>query len=298
MAFALPIDRSIDSFARELRAENKSPNTIRVYVRTLARFAKWAATQDLKNVTDISRVHLSEYLNELHDRDLSPSTVSQRQSILRSWATWLEDSEFVDRSPAAKLRRVTVPEQPVAVPSTADVQALLKTCKGRGFENRRDNAILRVLATTGLRRSECGSLRLEDVNLDKGTVRVTGKGRRRREVNLDADTLRALDRYLIARDGHAHRDSKALWLGRRGPLSKDSIYDVVRYRAKQAGVIVYPHQLRHYWTDRMVAAGMPDSLIVHQAGWSNHAMLHRYGRSNRGTRAKEALERLDVFADL
>ena len=95
----------------------------------------------------------------------------------------------------AKMKVPFVPAQPVPILTEADLKALLGTCRGRGFEDRRDEAIIRLLADTGMRRGELLGIGCEDVDLDVGVLTVLGKGRRRRQVPVGAKTARAMDRY-------------------------------------------------------------------------------------------------------
>src|SRR5688572_28352791 len=116
-----------------------------------------------------------------------------------------------------------VPEQPVPVLSLDDLRALLKTCEGARFEDRRDAAIIRLLADTGIRRGELAGLTVGDVEIDAraggGVVDVLGKGRRRRTVPFGAKTAIAVRRYLRDRERYPKAaGTDGLWLGCRGPL--------------------------------------------------------------------------------
>src|SRR5260370_30002217 len=92
--------------------------------------------------------------------------------------------------------------QAVAVLSAEDLRALLATCKGRGFEQQRDEAIIRLLADTGMRRAELLGLSVEDLDLDQDIAIVLGKGRRQRACPFGHKTGLVLDRYLRARGRH------------------------------------------------------------------------------------------------
>jgi len=72
------------------------------------------------------------------------------------------------------------PEQPVAVLSGEQIGALLRACHGSHFEDRRDEAIVRLLIDTGMRRGECAGLAVEDLDFDQDVAVVLGKGRRQR----------------------------------------------------------------------------------------------------------------------
>jgi site-specific recombinase XerC len=98
------------------------------------------------------------------------------------------------------------PEQPVDVPKTEDIQGLLETCASRAFDDRRDDAIIRLFADSAIRLSELIRIKTEELDLTGGVVGVTGKGDRYRIAPFGTKTAKALDRYLRVR--HGHRDAE------------------------------------------------------------------------------------------
>ena len=110
-------------------------------------------------------------------------------------------------------------EQPPAVLSRDELQALMKVTTGDGFAKRRDHALLRFLLDTGARRSEVVSLGLRDVDLDDGVAYLVGKGDKPRVVAFGAKTTRALDRYLRERERHDYEHLDCFFIGTRGPLN-------------------------------------------------------------------------------
>src|SRR4029079_6836050 len=107
-----------------------------------------------------------------------------------------------------------LPENPSDVLRPAELQRLLEVCeRDRSFAGRRDDAILRIFMDTGCRRGDLLGLTLADVDLDEGTVRVTGKGSRTRLVAIGDNTIRSLDRYLRARAKLGNAVTDGLWMG-------------------------------------------------------------------------------------
>ena len=123
----------------------------------------------------------------------------------------------------SKMKPPPVPESPVAVLSEEELARLIKACSGRGFDELRDTAIIRLLMDTGMRRGELIKLRLDDVDLDDQVAYVVGKGARPRACPLGAKTVQAIDRYLRKRNGHPHAASPALWLGVKGGLTVSGV---------------------------------------------------------------------------
>jgi site-specific recombinase XerD len=139
-----------------------------------------------------------------------PATANNRYRGLQSFFKWLEEEGEIRESPMAKMKPPRVPENPPPVLREEELRALLATCeKGGSLEDRRDAAILRIFIDTGARRAEIAGLRFDakdeeqsDVDLDRGLIRVLGKGRRERILAIGAKAVKALDRYLRKRQQH------------------------------------------------------------------------------------------------
>jgi integrase len=195
----------------------------------------------------------------------------------------------------AKVRRPKLEEEPVPVVSLIDLKKLLSTCAGKGFEDRRDNAIIRVFVDTGARLSEVANLHLEDVVLERyrSELYVTGKGRVSRWVPMGRATVRAIDLYNRSRSLHKEAELDWLWLGTRGHFTKSGIAQMVRRRSQQAGIPeIHVHQFRHSFAHFWKEAGGSDDDLRRLAGWKSPQMLARYGASAADARAREAHRRL------
>ena len=153
-----------------------------------------------------------------------------------------------------------IPEDPPDVLTDDQLRALLKACEGKDFEDLRDAALLRVLIDTGARASEIMGLEIDsedpDLDLDAGTIRVLGKGRRPRYVAIGAKTVRALDRYIRVRSRHPASSSPALWLGKKGAMTDSGLRQILNRRGAEAGVPgVHPHIFRHTFSHQWLLAG-------------------------------------------
>lgn len=119
----------------------------------------------------------------------------------------------------ARMSPPIVPEQPVRVLTDDELRRLFKACDGTEFDQRRDNAILRLFAETGIRRAELAGLTPDDIDLRERYVRVLGKGRRQRFVGFGASTAQAVDRYLRVRARHRCASLPAMWIGHFGAMT-------------------------------------------------------------------------------
>jgi site-specific recombinase XerD len=146
-----------------LRASGRSPATIASYLTVGESFAAYLSSQGLSTeVGTITREEVERYLADMRDRGLSAATVAKHYRSLQQLFKWLTDDGEIDRSPMERMSPPSVPEQPVPILDDSALAALLGTCKGNTFENRRDTAIIRLLLDTGMRAGELCGLGVED----------------------------------------------------------------------------------------------------------------------------------------
>lgn len=294
----------IRSFERHLRLKNLAPNTISTYIKHVRWFATWAGPVD---VAQLTREHLEDYVIHLQ-ATTAPATVATRFRSLQQFFRWLVDEEEIAESPLAKVARPKVPEIPVPVVTDEAIAALLKSVSGKGFEERRDNAILRLFLDCGVRLDELGRLAVESIDFDTDQIVVWGKGRRPRIIPFDEKTGQALERYLRERNKHGaagkifygddpddpREGNRPLWLGARGWLSPSGVYQLLKRRSRALGSHIHPHQLRHTAAHHHAAAGMSETDMMRIFGWKSSEMPKRYGSSAADERARATKRRLGI----
>jgi len=281
------------SFERALRAENRAPRTIVIYVSTVTRFASFLEARGLPTEAEaIGRQHVEAYIADLVETRAANTAASAFRGLQRFFG-WLLEEEEIERNPMERMRRVQTPEIPVPVLTDEQLRALLKACEGPGFEQRRDTALIRLLVDSGMRLGELSGLALSDIDFHDDVALVMGKGRRPRAAPFGTKTARSLDRYLRARARHPQANLPGLWLGRKGTLHHASVARIVAGRGRQAGIEgLHPHQFRHTFAHRWRSQGGGDDELMRLVGWRSRTMLHRYGSSLADERARDAHRRL------
>jgi site-specific recombinase XerD len=292
------VDDLIESWARSLRARNRSQGTIASY-RADTRHLLDHLGGDVA-VEDVSRRQIEDFLAAGLDRGLSPATVARRFRSLQQLYRWLHVEGEIDTNPMAGLEPPSVPVQPPDVLTDAEIKALIAACRERvgtgdngrsgQFEARRDTAMVLLLITTGVRASELIGLTVDDIHFNVETFTVLGKGGRERNVTLLPQPAEALDRYIRARRKHpAAKSTNRLWLGEKGPLTDSGLRQLLERRCKAAGIRkANPHLFRHTFAHLAKKRGMADESLMAIAGWNTSQMLQRYGASATAERARDS----------
>jgi integrase len=319
----------MDSWDLSLRAEGRKERTRTGYLDDIAFVAAWLrrnrpAYTDWENVTRRDVRELFAWLqaggrpcpHQVVDGPAAPECSGYAVGYVRHVAvtvdqffTWWADEEDLPNP----MDRVKLPAQQqlgksmVPVLETDALQALIQDAeKGRDYFSRRNAAILRMIACTGVRLAELAGVRLGDLNLPGREVTVTGKGNRTRKVRVDAKATLALDRYLRARAKRPGAPTGAdapLWIGHirakgNSGMTPSGIYQVISKRGKQLGISVHPHQFRHTFSHRWLDAGGAEGDLMELNGWDSPQMLRHYGASARAARARRAYDRVDVMGGI
>ena len=233
-----------------------SPATLRAYGTDLRGFTTWLDGREP------GRLELRRYLVELEEQGLKAASVQRKLASLRAFFRFLCDRGRLAVDPTRLLRG---PKLPVRIPrflTPTEVDRLLEQPFAEGVLGSRDRSILEFLYSTGCRVSEAAQLRLQQVDLHQGSVRVMGKGRVERLALLGQAALRALDVYLPQRNRllseRRRPDHGHLFVNRLGgPLSSRWIFEIVLRQARRAEIAapLTPHGLRHSFATHLLDRG-------------------------------------------
>lgn len=283
------------SWELALRSENKSPSTIKIYSDGVRAYLRWCDAGGQPAVLD--RDLVKAFVADLLAAGAEPATARSRQLALRRFSNWLAEEREIDDDPLLGLKAPKLDTKVTESLTDDELRRLIKACAGQDFRDRRDEAIVRLMAETGMRAGEVCALTVSDVDLIRGVVTVTrGKGGKGRTAPFGPQTGRAIDRYLRRRRDHLLAGSPALWLGDRGKsLEYYGLHKALKYRADLAGLTgFHPHLLRHTAASRWLAAGGSEGGLMAVAGWSTRGMIDRYTRSTAAARAADEARALNL----
>jgi integrase/recombinase XerD len=254
----------LTGFLHYLDAEcGMAANTIAAYGRDLKRFFDWNRDCARTGVHDIGVQTLTSFLEFLQSRELAASSIGRNLVAIRMFFRYLMLEGIVAESTVDLVSSPKLWQRLPAVLSPDSVDALLEAPIGsidRFY--RRDRALLAVMYATGCRVSEVVGLQLDDVQLDQGYCRCTGKGNKQRMVSLNPVAVDAIRRYLeLERPlqvAVAVTDARSLFLSRSGRrMNREMVWKLVQRYAIRSGCgrDVTPHTLRHSFATHLLAGG-------------------------------------------
>ncbi|WP_410652139.1 tyrosine-type recombinase/integrase [Amycolatopsis sp. cmx-4-54] len=294
-----------DEWATALSGGAVSGETVELYLRGVDQFLRWLgeAHPDVTELETVKRKHGDEWLAYLiNERKFAPATRRVRLLSIRFWFDYIVDEHDspIVVNPFAKISLPVPNEKPVPVIPDEELRALLKTAAGRDFISLRDTAIIRLLLDTGARRGEVVDIDLNDVDLERQEITVTGKGRKTRIVPISASTALALRKYLRARAKRPAATSRPLFLSIRphatgaSRLTGGGIGEMISRRCVEAGLgHRWPHQFRHTWAHDLLDNNAAEQVVERLGGWSpGSKMVKRYGSSMADARARRKSKEL------
>lgn len=242
-------------------ADGLAPATLASYRQDLRRVFHWCAGHGVDALA-MTRSDVEHYLATQFAEGARAASINRRLSSLRRFFRWLVETGASAGNPCDL---VDPPRSTRRLPKTlseAQVDALLAAPGAQHSHRERDAAMLETLYATGLRVSELVNLKLAQLSLDPGVVKILGKGSKERLVPLGETAIAALRRYLEGerRDAlPAPRRSDAVFLTARGePMSRQGFWYLIKRHARTAGIdptALSPHTLRHAFATHLLNHG-------------------------------------------
>ncbi|MFL2436523.1 MAG: site-specific tyrosine recombinase/integron integrase [Verrucomicrobiales bacterium] len=274
------INQSIDRFIMFLATERGLSNNYQLLVRrNLEKFSNWL--NNIKQLDSITTDDLSEYLSKRKKEGLAASSIRQNVVSLKIFFRFLCNNKILSEDIAEGLFSPK-PEQ--LLPKTInqkDVKQLLESIETSDPLGMRDRALIELLYSSGLRLGEIMEALLENLYLEEGHIRVTGKGNKTRIVPIGKKALEEINNYLDkGRKKLVNSKSTShIFLSIRGKkLSPSRIWQIVKERSKRADIKspIHPHQLRHSFATHLLSGGADLRIIQELLGHADISTTQTY----------------------
>lgn len=239
----------LDLFISAKKVEGCSEKSLKYYYSTIdALLIKLA-----KEITDISTNDLRFYLAEYQEtKQSSKVTIDNIRRIFSSFFNWLEDEDYILKSPVRRIHKVKTARTVKEILSDEEIEVLRDNCKGI-----RDLSLVEILCSTGMRVGELVRINRKDIDFHERSCIVTGKGNKQREVYFDARTKLHLTQYLNGRKD----DNEALFVSLAKPhlrLSIGGVETVLRKLGLKSNINkLHPHKFRRTLATMAIDKGMP-----------------------------------------
>ncbi|MEE8463485.1 MAG: site-specific tyrosine recombinase XerD [Gammaproteobacteria bacterium] len=271
------IDRFLDAIWME---RGLSPNTLAAYRADILCLSRWLEEQDVM-LSAATRSDLLAFLAWRAESGARPRSTARQLSSFRRFYRYLVREGEVDDDPTA---RIAMPKVGRALPQSMteeEVEALLEAPDVTDSLGHRDRAMLEVLYATGLRVSELINLRIAQVNLNQGVVRVVGKGDKERLIPLGEESQRWLQTFIGGprMEILLERQTDAVFPTRRGScMTRQAFWHIIRRYAKKSGFgrKLSPHTLRHAFATHLLNHGADLRVVQMLLGHSDLSTTQIY----------------------
>lgn len=253
-------DEALKLFIDAKRIEGCSDKSLNYYRTTLQLTLKAINKDYFCIITEDLRSFLSNYKEK---NDVSKTTIDNVRRIISSFFSWLENEDYIQKSPCKRIHKVKTGKVVKEVYSDETIELIKQSIK-----NKRDLAIVEVLISTGIRVGELVRLDIKDIDFENKECVVLGKGNKQRKVYFDAKTKIHLQQYLDSRKD----DNEALFVSLLNPYDRLEISGVeimLRKIGKRIGIEkVHPHKFRRTLATKAIDKGMPIEQVQHLLGHS------------------------------
>ncbi|MBQ8225863.1 MAG: site-specific tyrosine recombinase XerD [Bacteroidaceae bacterium] len=251
------IDRYVAHIALE---RGLAENTRQAYAADVTRFLLWLREEEVRPEC-VRLEHLHRFAWSLHDVGISARSTARILSGLRSFYRFLRLDGYIQYDPTELLETPKIGKHLPEVLSVNEIDRIQDAIDLSQPEGHRDRAIVEVLYSCGLRVSELCSLRISDLALDDGYIRVQGKGSKQRLVPIGSRARKELDLWFIDRNAlpipPEEQDYVFVSIRRKRHLSRITVFHWIKVYAERAGISkpISPHTFRHSFATHLLEGG-------------------------------------------
>ena len=284
----------VRSYVRYLKLErNYSANTLEAYQHDLQYLLDYCEKES-KMPTDLQLEDLEHFAATIHEHGVGPTSQARILSGVRSFYRFLLLDGYIENDPTELLESPRLGEHLPEVLSTKEVDQLEASIDLSKKEGQRNLAIIEVLFSCGLRVSELINLKLSDLYLQEGYIRVVGKGNKERLVPISEKAIRELGNWFYDRNEMVIKPGEQdyVFLNRRGAhLTRTMILIMIKRQAVEAGIkkTISPHTLRHSFATALLEGGADLRAIQSMLGHEDIGTTEIYTHLDTTTLREEIL---------
>ncbi len=267
----------IDEFIIHLKTIKDTPeNTLSSYKRDILKMADYMEERGISDVRDVTLDALKAYTSGLMEENYAISSISRQYTSIRAFFRYLVDNGNITENPAENLKAPKAEKMDPRILSAFEIESLLSQEFSDDALGKRDKAILELMYATGLKVSEVVNLKLSNVDMSIGCLRMEDE----RLIPYGKKTRDALSAYLLnARDALLSVKCDNVFLNYNGTeMSRQALWKLIKKYAKKAGITsnITPNDLRHSFGVHLLENGADVDYVQEIMGYMGPNALTRY----------------------
>lgn len=237
-----------------------SANTLDAYLKDVEKLFGYLSEEGVRP-EEVTLDTLEHFTADLMDVGINPRSVARILSGVRSFYRFLVLEKYIEADPTLLLESPKIPARLPEVLSVEEIDKIIDSIDLSSKEGQRNRAIIETLYSCGLRVSELCSLRLSDLYLKEGFIRVEGKGSKQRLVPISPSAIQEIEYYMADRNQidvkPGYEDYLFISALRKKNLSRIMVFHLVKELAEKAGVrkVISPHTFRHSFATHLLENG-------------------------------------------
>ncbi|MDX1672956.1 MAG: site-specific tyrosine recombinase XerD [Balneolaceae bacterium] len=276
----MEFDNQLNQYLQFVRLEKGlSENSVKSYKNDLSRYLNFLSKDvGISALSGVTLQHIENFLEELSAMDLSVSTIARNISSIRSFHDFAVLEGHAEANPAELIELPKKAQKLPEVLNPEEINRILEIPNRETDQGIRNAAILESLYATGMRVSELINLQLDNLIFEIGFIRVLGKGNKERLVPVGEVAQDAIEHYVeyvrpnyLKEENPAKAKNRVFLNNRGGPLSRMSIWNIVKDASERAGIDknVYPHIFRHSFATHLLEGGADLRAVQEMLGHSS-----------------------------
>ena len=250
-------------------------NTILAYRTDLYSLSDFMQQFELKDLSEIQRIHINMYIKNLYDNNYTPRSITREIASIKGFFKWLSINEYIKHNPALSIEQPKLPKRLPKVLSMSEITQLLDISMSS-----MDKAVFELLYAAGLRVSELADIQMNNIDLNLKYVRCIGKGSKERIVPIGTKACNALKTYFKDRDYILKKyniNSKFCFIKENGKkLSRQDVYTFIRNLGKNINKDISPHTIRHSFATHLLENGADLRVVQELLGHSDVSTTQLY----------------------